>query len=795
MKQRYLQHLEFYKIVERAAQNCVCPEAAQQLRAVQCGQNVEEVRNELAKTDAMTVRYLRVGPPRLAQVQDILPAVQRAQKGGVLSMAELLLFAHTLRNFESLLSWYSAQDAAGPKEDRVLDDLFYSITEHPALSKSIIEAILSDTEMADTASDTLLDIRRKIRTAESNIRDRLEGMIKSPSTQKYLQDAVVSMRSGRFVVPVKAEFRGEVGGVIHDVSSSGATLFVEPSAVVELNARILQLRSQEQEEIERILEAFSSAASATQPFFGVSYHAMLEVDTLLAKAKLAADQGATMPAVTNGNGFYLLHARHPLLDRKTAVPVDIELGRDYDTMIITGPNTGGKTVSLKTAGLLLAMAACGFLIPASERSEVCLFREILVDIGDEQSIEQSLSTFSGHIKNIVDILKEAGPDTLVLLDELGAGTDPAEGASLAVSVIETLREKGSRIMATTHYGELKVFALETPGVQNAGCEFDLETLRPTYRLSVGVPGRSNAFLIGEKLGLPTSVIQRAQLHLSAEDQRFESVLGQLEDLKLEIKDDQTEIERLKYVAANQLAVAKEERDELIRQGEEALAAATRKAKELEQKVQDTAYGLMDEMKALQKQENLTATQKLQRARQIARRDAAGITEGLASQKEEITYIPLTRVKVGQVVMLAQLGQHATVKSLPDRNNMVEVVCGAIKTKVPLSGLMAAAEPSNKKGRPQPKYRSSGANASVSRSAAMEINLIGMTAEEAVMEAERFIDGAMISGMSTVWLIHGKGAGILRKALHAMLKGNKSVKSYRLGNYGEGEDGVTVVELK
>ena len=794
MKEKYLKNLEFYKIVEQAAQNCVCPEAADRLRAVQPCADPEEMRHALAMTDAMTVRYLRLGGPRLSGVEDVMAAVQRAEKGGVLSMAELLLVGRTLRNFEALNGWYHAEEAKVQTDGGVLDDLFYSITENAGLSRSIFDSILSETEMADTASDALYDIRRKIRSAESGIRDRLEHMIRSPGTQKYLQDAVVSMRSGRFVVPVKAEFRGEVGGVIHDVSSSGATLFVEPSAVVELNARILQLRSQEQEEIQRILSVFSGAVAAMQPLFGVSYDAMLRVDLLLAKARLAADQAAAMPRVTDGYGFSLLHARHPLLDKKKAVPVDISLGRDYDTMIITGPNTGGKTVSLKTAGLLLAMASCGFLIPASERSEVCRFRDILVDIGDEQSIEQSLSTFSGHITNIVEILKEAGPDTLVLLDELGAGTDPAEGASLAVSVIETLRERGSRIMATTHYGELKVFALETEGVQNAGCEFDLETLRPTYRLSVGVPGRSNAFVIGEKLGLPDQVIDRAKRHLSAEDKRFETVLGQLEDLKLEIKEDKAEIERLRYAAENQLDSAKEERDKLIRQGEEELAAARRRAKELEQKVQDTAYGLMDEMKALQKKENLSAAQKLQRARQIARRDALGVTAGLGSEPEVKNYVPLTSVKVGQVVVMADIGRSATVKNLPDKNGMVEVLCGAIKTKVPLSSLMAAAEPKNKKA-PSPKYRSSGANASVTRTPAMEINLIGLTAEEAVMEAERFIDSAVLSGMTQVYLIHGKGAGILRKALHAMLKTNKSVKSYRLGNYGEGEDGVSIVCLR
>ena len=793
MKEKYLKNLEFYKILEQAQRYCVCPQAAQQMGQTVACTDLEQMRHALRMTDAMTTRFLRLGAPRLARVEGVVETVHRAQKGGVLSMAELLEVGRTLRNFESLNSWYRGQEDTGVQNSPVLDDLFYSITENPGLSRGIFDSILSETEMADTASDALYDIRRKIRAAESSIRDRLEGMIKSPNTQKYLQESVVSLRSGRFVVPVKAEYRGEIPGVIHDVSSSGATLFVEPSAVVELNAKILQLHSQEQEEIERILSVFSDAVAAMQPLFEVSYNGMLQVDQLLAKARLAADQAATMPQVVEGYGFSLLHARHPLLDKKKAVPVDITIGKAYDTMIITGPNTGGKTVSLKTAGLLLAMAACGFLIPASERSEVCLFREILVDIGDEQSIEQSLSTFSGHITNIVEILREAGPDTLVLLDELGAGTDPAEGASLAVSIIETLRARGSRIMATTHYGELKVFALETEGVQNAGCEFDLETLRPTYRLSVGVPGRSNAFLIGEKLGLPADVISRAQQHLSAEDQRFETVLGQLEDLKLQIREDQTEIERLRHLEENQLEAARQQREELIQQGRQELDAARKRAKELEQKVQDAAYGLMDEMKELQKKERLSAEQKLQRARQIARKEASGITAGLGSEPEVKNYRPLTSVKVGQVVVIADLGRNATVKSLPDKNGMVEVLCGSIKTKVPLSSLVEAAQQQPK--RSNPKYRSGAGSNSVTRSPAMEINLIGLTAEEAVMEAERFLDAAVMSGLTQVYLIHGKGAGILRKALHGMLRTNKSVKSYRLGNYGEGEAGVTVVQLK
>lgn len=802
MISKYLELLEFNKITAQAAQNCACPEAKKRLLLTQAAQTPEEMRVSLARTDAVTCLLIKNGSPRLQGVSGVKDILARAEKGGILSMSELLLVAATLRNFQYLNDWYGEGKQQDDLHAEALEPVFYAITENNQLARTITDSILSENEMADTASDTLYDIRRKIKAAESAIRDKLDSLIRSQNTQKYLQDAIVSQRSGRFVVPVKAEFRGEVPGVIHDVSSSGATLFVEPTAVVETNAKILQLRSQEQEEIEKILAKFSNAVAAMEPQFSYSYDAMLDADVLLAKGRLAVGMAATMPAVEAGTHFCLKKARHPLLDRKTAVPVDIEIGGEYDALIVTGPNTGGKTVSLKTAGLLLCMAAHGYLLPASEASTVCLFREILVDIGDEQSIEQSLSTFSGHIRNIVGILEQAGPDTLVLLDELGGGTDPAEGAALAVSIIETLRKKGVRLMATTHYGELKVFALETDRVQNASCEFDVESLRPTYRLIIGVPGRSNAFLIGEKLGLPQNIIDLAQAQLSAGDARFETVLGQLEDMKKQIDDDQNEIERLRHLAEHQLDAAKEERDKLIGQGKQELEAARKEAKKMEQKVQDAAYALLDEMKQMQKQETRSAAEKAQRARAIARRDALGITASIGGvEDEKQSFVPLTSVKPGQVVVVAEMGSHGTVKSGPDKNGLVEVLCGAIKTRVPLSGLYApanTAQPAKKRSIYTPRTGAgSGAPGAggTGRTAAMEINLIGMNADEAVMEAERFIDGAMLSGLSPVYLIHGRGAGILRKAVRDMLKRNKAVKSYRSGLYGEGEDGVTVVELK
>lgn len=793
MEKSYLKTLELEKILNRAAQLAVCSEARTLLLEQDAFETVEEVRYALSQTDAINTLLLKNGSPRFGGVQGVDKVVNRALKGGILSMAELLEVAGALRNFQNLVSWYHITE----HDMLPVDDLFYALTPQPTLEKNISSAILSPEEMADTASNTLFEIRRKIRAMENSIRDKLDAIIKNSTTNKFLQDAVVSLRNGRFVVPVKAEYRGEVGGVIHDVSSSGSTVFVEPTAVVEANAKIMQLRSQEKSEIERILAAFTDQVASIEPVFNFSYQAMLNIDVLLAKARLALEQQAYMPQVADSMWFDLKKARHPLIDKDKVVPVDVALGKEYDTLVITGPNTGGKTVTLKTAGLLCAMAQHGLLIPAHEQSTVCVFSEYLVDIGDEQSIEQSLSTFSGHMKKITGILDNAYKNTLVLLDELGAGTDPAEGAALAVSIIEQLRIQGALIMATTHYSEMKVFALETPGVMNASCEFDVESLRPTYKLSVGVPGKSNAFLISEKLGVPPRVIQRAQTHLTNDDKRLDSVLAQLDDLKLQLKASQDEVEKAKAEAEHKLESARKKYDALVKQGETELEAARLKARQMAQQVQDEAYRLTDELRKLQKDEKTSAAQRAARAREIARKE----TESLYGKTDVVhnvvkEFVPLKQVKVGQEVVIADIEQTATVMSLPDRNGLVEVRAGILKTKVPLSNLKAPdklKKPANN-GKPKPQPRSTTVQR-VQRKASMEINLLGMTVEEALMETDQFIDHAVMNGQTMVYLIHGKGTGALRKAIHAHLRGHRNVKSFRLGQYGEGEAGVTVVELK
>ena len=791
MDTAYKKTLELDKVLARAVQLCACRETKEMMQDLQPCETPEDERYALEQTNAINSLLIKNGSPRFGSVSEVRRVVAHAQKGGILSMGELLEIAATLRNFAGLSQWYGLSE----HDMMPTDDLFYSLAPQPVLERQISDSIISPEEMADTASTTLADLRRKIRQTEDSIRTKLDAIIKNSTTNKFLQDAVVSLRNGRYVVPVRAEYRGEVGGVIHDVSSSGATVFVEPTAVVEANARIMQLRAQEQEEITRILSAFSAQVGSLEPQFSYSYDAMLKIDLLLAKARLAIEQGAFMPAVSDTIHFKLNKARHPLIDKKKVVPVDIALGDEYDTLVITGPNTGGKTVSLKTAGLLNAMAQYGFLIPAHESSVVCSFREYLVDIGDEQSIEQSLSTFSGHMKRISGILELAGHGTLTLLDELGAGTDPAEGAALAVSILEQLRRQGSLLMATTHYAEMKVYALETPGVVNASCEFNVETLMPTYKLSVGVPGKSNAFLISSKLGIPQNIIDAARNHMSNDDKRLDSVLAQLDDLKLQLKVAQGDAEKARYEAEHALESAEKKRDELIKKGEQELEDARRRAHDLMQNVQNEAYALTDELRRIQKDEKTSAAQRAVRAREIARKDTETLLKKTDSKpKPAREFVPLKEVQIGQEVLIAELNQLATVTARPDRNGMVEVRAGIMKTKVPLSGLCVPDKMDKRPAR-EPRRSSTRVQLDKSRKASMEINLLGYTVDEALTEVDKFLDSGMLRGQQTLYIIHGNGTGALRTAIQKHLRTHKAVKSFRPGRYGEGENGVTVVELK
>ncbi len=793
MTEKDCKTIELDKILMQLKEYVVCDATKETALLLRPSSETDEVKTMLYETNVMTSLLQKYSAPRYSNVAGVVDIMNRAVKGGALSAGELLHIASAFRNFRYLKSWFNSAEI----EDNQMEYKFHQLSENILLENSIYDAILSETEIADTASAELFDIRKKIRNTESSIRDKLDSMIRSQNYQKFLQESVITLRNNKFVVPVKAEFKNEVNGVVHDVSATGSTLFVEPASVVEANAKIMQLRNNEQDEINRILANLTDLVAENATFFNVSYETMLDIDLLLAKGKLALSMSAFCPTVEDDFCFSLKQAKHPLLDKTKAVPVDISLGYDYDTLIITGPNTGGKTVTLKTAGLLCAMACCGLLIPASEHSTVCVFDDILVDIGDEQSIEQSLSTFSGHMKNITEILQKANERTLVLMDELGAGTDPAEGAALALAIIETLRQKGSKIMATTHYAELKIYALDTLGVQNASCEFDIQTLRPTYKLIVGVPGRSNAFLISEKLGVPENVIEQAKNNLSAENRQFEDVLIQLDHLKRELTEKEVEVAELKNAAGSVLEKAENEKQALIKQGETELAAARAKAKQLADNVQNEAYRLLDEIKVLQKQENMAAQQKAHLARQIARNESENLYKSISDGKDpdNMVYPVLTSVKAGDKVVLNSTGIQGVVTAAPDANEYVEVLTGAVKTKVLLKDIHAATsfeKPAKKK--PIHKKGDSTPTKEV-RSTAFEINVIGKNVEEALMDVDMFIDNAVLNNQGSVYIIHGKGTGTLRKGIHQHLRKHKNVASFRLGKFGEGEDGVTVVELK
>ena len=792
--------LELPRVLELLSEQAVSAEARQRALRIRPETEPEEL---LDQTDAAPNLIGLRGSPSFSGVKPVAEALDRADRGGALNTRELLTIADLLTAARRAKEYFNDEAA----EKTAIDHLFLSLHGNRFLEEKIKRAIPDEDTIADAASTELADIRRHMRAAQAKSRQILQKIISSPSYGKILQETIITQRDGRFVVPVKAEHKGDLPGLVHDISSTGATLFVEPMGVVQANNEYIELQAKEQKEIDRILAEFSAEAAAHREDIQWDYDTLVHLDLIFARGQLSYKMNAVRPEVRRDGAIHLRKARHPLLDPKTAVPIDIELGDTFDTLVITGPNTGGKTVTLKTLGLLTLMTQCGLHIPAADRSVVSVYERVLADIGDEQSIEQSLSTFSGHMKKITGILELAMPHTLVLLDELGAGTDPAEGAALAVAIIEELRRRGVLLMATTHYAELKVFALETKGVVNASCEFDLETLRPTYKLSVGVPGKSNAFLISEKLGIPERVIEAAQQHLSAEDKRLDAVLGQLDDLKLQLKASQDEVEGLKNEAAHQLDAARQKRDELIQQGENELEAARAKARALAQEVESKAYALTDELRQLQKDERMSTQQKAQRAREIAKKESEKLFMGTEVVHNPVKeFVPLKEVKVGQEVCIAELNQLATVLSLPDKNGDVLVRAGIIKTKVPLKGLKQP-EKLVKETKPQTKAqqrysrltgdanRPNGRVERVQRTAKMECNLLGLTVDEALPEVDSFIDRAILNGQTVVYLIHGNGTGALRTAIHKHLRGNRMVKSFRLGRYGEGESGVTVVELK
>ena len=716
--------LELPRLLEMLEHHAVSAEAKARARRLTPSDDFGEVNRLLDETDAARKMIMLRGSPAFGGVRDVGEALSRAERGGMLNTRELLDIAGLLTNVRRVQDYYKEDE-----EGTVIDKLFLSLHPNRFLEEKITTAILDENEIADAASPELAEIRRHKRAAAAKGRQILQRIISSPSYRNVLQDALITQRGGRFVVPVKAECRGELPGLVHDTSSSGATIFVEPMGVVQANNELKELEAKEEKEIDRILYALSGEAASFSRDILWDYDILVHLDLIFARGELSYRMNAMRPELKKDGSVYLRHARHPLLDPAKAVPIDIELGRSFDTLVITGPNTGGKTVSLKTLGLLCLMTQCGLHIPCDDRSAVSIFSSVLADIGDEQSIEQSLSTFSAHMKNIVQILDEADEHCLILFDELGAGTDPVEGAALAIAVIEQARSQGAKIAATTHYAELKTFAMTTAGVENASCEFDVETLCPTYKLLIGIPGKSNAFAISKRLGLSEAVIEKAKAQMDSESIRFEDVLTQLEQKRQQLEKEKAEVDRLYAQRAEIMHNIKQARD--------AAGVRDESAEPIPKPSRPIEVGDLVEIPGTRRQAEVIA-----------------VKDGTLTLKAGVLQM---KVKAGEVRLIEAAERAATAKKQPQF--------------APSQRILRTA------------------------SAARELDIRGMETLEAESVLDNYIDAAVMAHLETVTIIHGKGTGALRKAVHASLRRNKAVKGFRLGNYGEGESGVTVVELK
>ena len=757
--------------------------------ALQPSVNAEEVRRRLQETnDAARLMTLR-GSPSFSGVRDIRPALDRARLGGILNGRELLDIAGVAR-CARLCKAYIAEDKT---EKTSIDSLFHALRANKFLEERITTALPAEDKVADSASQDLADIRRKMRAASARARDALNKILSSPSYAKALQEPIITMRSDRYVLPVRADHKSAVPGLVHDISASGMTLFIEPMAAVKANNELRELAAREKLEIERILGELSAACAEYADDFSEDCVLLVRLDLIFAKARLSFKMDA-VPAGSTERGIVLRRARHPLLDPAKAVPIDLTLGEDFDTLVITGPNTGGKTVALKTFGLLAAMNQCGLHIPAADGSALPVFNHILADIGDEQSIEQSLSTFSAHMKNIVQILDACEDRSLVLFDELGAGTDPTEGAALAISIIEYVRRCGAITAATTHYAELKIYATNEPGVQNASCEFDVETLRPTYRLLVGVPGKSNAFAISGRLGLPESIIRDAEGRIGTESRSFEATIEKLEQTRLAMERDRTEAERLRKKAEEEEKKASMLRAELSVRLEKAEVKARRDAQRILDEARETADGVYAELDEMRRRINdEQETEEINRARTELRRRLNEHEARLRSpeetlpQEEKKSARPL---RAGDTVQIKTMGVRAQVLSV-SKDGTVSLKAGIMTVTAKEDELLLLEEAKPLKQETAPVQGTGSRLMHVPT----EIDLRGMESIEAVLTAERYLDSAAMAKLKTVTIIHGKGTGALRDAVRKMLKTNKLVKSWRQGLYGEGEAGVTVVELK
>ena len=783
--------LELDLILEKLAAECSCDDAKDLARGLKPAGDMAEVEMLLQQTEDAFSLLACFGGPSFSGLKNVNNSLHRAAAGGSLNPKELLDIAYCLRALRTLDEWRN--HSSGVKTS--LDFFFEGITSNKYLETKILSCIVSEEEIADKASDTLFDIRKKIRSKENSIREKLDSLIHSSHYQQFLQEAIITQRNGRFVVPVKAECRGNVPGLVHDTSSTGATVFIEPASVVDANNDIKVLQGKERDEIMRILYELSAESGDFAESIKHSYESAIRLNLIFAKAHLAYKMKATKPILNNEGIICLKKARHPLIDPKKVVATDIALGDEYDTLVITGPNTGGKTVSLKTLGLLTLMTMCGLLIPVADRSRVSVFNNILVDIGDEQSIAQSLSTFSSHMVNIIDIMKKADDKSLILIDELGAGTDPVEGAALAVSIIEALREKGAIIAATTHYAELKAYALDTPGVTNGCCEFDIETLRPTYKLLIGVPGRSNAFAILKHLGMTQDVIDNAKAIVGSDNRDFEAVLEKLEASRHALEEERKVAEEMTERARKIEEKAQSEMDKIETLKARELDKAKREAQKLIDAAERKSSQFLLELDKLKKEQTSSNATEIARKTRRAVKAQMGEMDDLINPNEladnwDYDYkLPRNPVP-GDRIVIKGIGEGEVLEF---KNNNVFVKSGLLKTRVKLSDIMILDKPKKKPVKTQHNvYRtSSRADADVKT----DIDMRGETVDEALSELGLFIDRCVLNNIEEIRIIHGKGTGALRSAVTDYLKTHPNVSEYRLGRYGEGENGVTIAKLK
>ena len=791
MNEKALKTLEYNKIIDRLTEYASSTGGKALCRALVPYDNLSDIETAQQHTRDAFSRSIRKGSASFYGIHDVRASVKRLEIGGTLNASELLSICSLLETAGRIKN-YGRRDTAQDMTDS-LDPYFSMLEPLTPLSSEIRRCILSEEEISDDASTKLKSLRRQMNAVNDRIHSQLVSMVNG-SCRTYLQDAVITMRSGRYCIPVKAEYKSQVPGMIHDQSSTGSTLFVEPMAIVKLNNDLKELAMKEQEEIQAILASLSETAAQSAAMIYDDYTMLTQLDFIFAKAALARSQNATAPIFNTEGRIRIRKGRHPLLDPKKAVPVDLELGKDFDLLIVTGPNTGGKTVSLKTIGLLTLMGEAGLHIPALDRSELALFKEVYADIGDEQSIEQSLSTFSSHMTKIVDILKKADRNSLVLFDELAAGTDPNEGAALAIAILSRLHSQGIRTMATTHYSELKVFALSTPQVENACCEFDVESLRPTYRLLIGIPGKSNAFAISSKLGLPDSIIEEAKVHLTETDESFEDLLADLEISRktiekeqLEISQYKQEIESLKKKLEQKQERMDQQKDRILKEANEQAHAILREAKEYaDQTIRDfRKFG-----------KEAIDSRQMEAERSRLREKMSGVEKRMTNQKDlkpRKANKP-SDFKIGDSVRVLSMNLNGTVSTLPNAKGDLYVQMGILRSQVNISDLVliqeAAPAPSNNR-----RTGSSKLKMSKSLTVSPELMLLGKTVDEALAELDKYLDDAYLAHIPQVRIVHGKGTGALRTAVHNYLRRQKYVKSFRLGTFGEGDAGVTIVDFK